>query len=119
MKRKPHTERKTAPVDLVWNGEMLFDAGIEDVWRHLINYSSWQDYSVVQHVSGEAGQEGEVVLLNKVEPGFTFPAYFARTIKLEPPRRVIWKTYPQSTEPDIDFSGIIEFRLNQEGPQTR
>jgi len=113
------TDLKIAPVHLVWNGEMLFDAPLQHVWRHVIDYPSWQNYSAVEHVSGPTGQEGEVVLLKKDEKGFEFPPYYARTIKREPPNWVIWKTYPQIVTPENDFFGIVEFRLNEIGDKTR
>ena len=111
--------RKTAPVYLVWSGEMMFDAPLERAWTHVINYPSWQNYSTVKHITGEVGKEGEVVLLSKDEKGFEFPPYFARTIKLEPPHRVIWKTYPEKSSPGNEFFGIVEFRLDEVDGKTR
>lgn len=111
--------RKIGPVHLVWTGEMTFNAPIAEVWRHLINYPSWQNYTTAEHISGKKGAEGEVVLLKKEEPGFKFPSYHARTIKLEPPRWVIWKTYPGDADQEYDFFGIIQFRLDEVGKQTR
>jgi hypothetical protein len=110
---------KVAAVDLVWNGEWTFDAPLHDVWRHVIDYPSWQNYSSVEHVSGQVGCEGEVVLLRKDEPGFEFPPYYARTIKLDPPHWVIWKTFPMRASPENQFSGIVEFRLNEASGRTR
>lgn len=107
------------PVYLFWNGEIMLDAPVRIAWPHVINYPSWQNYSSVQHISGPVEQEGEVVLLRKEEAGFEFPAYYARTLKLEPERRVVWKTYPQHAAPGNDFFGIVEFRLYEEQPKTR
>jgi len=109
---------KIAPVYLVWQGEMLLAAPIEEVWPHVLNYPSWQNYPRLQHVSGRPGEEGEVVLLMKEEKGFTFPPYYARTIKLEPPHRVIWKTYPQVAQ-EINFFGIVDFTLAEAQDKTR
>lgn len=107
------------PVYVLVNGDLTIDAPASEVWPHVLNYPSWQNYSSVQHVSGEPGAEGEVVLLRKDEKGFAFPPYYARTIRLEVARRAIWKTYPERTRPDNDFFGIVEFRLQDRGAQTR
>lgn len=107
------------PAYLVWNGETLLDAPIERAWPHVINYTAWQHYPVAEHISGVPGQEGEVVLLRKDEAGFSFPPYFARTIKLDPPRRVIWKTYPQQDTEGPAFFGIVDFKLSDVDGRTR
>jgi hypothetical protein len=107
------------PVYLVLNGEMLLNAPIETAWRHMINYPSWQNYSTVRHISGIPGEEGEVVRLQKEEKEFAFPPYFARTIRLDPPRRVIWKTYLEKGTEEVDRFGIVEFRLVAEAVGTR
>ena len=106
---------RIAPVYVVWNGEILIDAPIADVWRHALDYPSWQNYSTVRRISGEAGCEGEVMQLKKEEAGLNLPPYYARTIKLDPPRRVIWKTYRDSP----DYFGIVEFRFDVVGGSTR
>jgi hypothetical protein len=107
------------PVYLVLSGEFVIDASTAEVWRHVVNYPSWQNYSSVQHISGQPGGEGEVVLLRKEEKGFTFPPYYARTIRLEPERRAIWKTYPEKRSPATDFFGIVEFGLDDWKGKTR
>lgn len=106
---------KVAPVYIVWNGEILIDAPIGEVWRHALNYPSWQNYSTVRRIAGEPGCEGEVMLLKKEEAGLNLPPYYARTIKLDPPRRVIWKTYRDTT----DYFGIVEFRFQDVEGKTR
>lgn len=105
-------------VYLVWNGELLIDAPASVVWQHVLNYPQWQHFSITQRVAGRPNEEGEVVLLKKIEAGFDFPPYHARTIKLEPQRRIIWKTYPQHIE-DRSFFGIVEFVLTPQGDKTR
>jgi uncharacterized protein YndB with AHSA1/START domain len=108
-------ERKIAPVYVILNNELTIDAPIEKVWRHMIDYSSWQNYSVREHVSGEPGQEGEVVLLKKEEKEYVSAPYFARTIKIDPGRRIVWKTYRDTP----DYFGIVDFRLYDSGGKTR
>jgi hypothetical protein len=105
-------EMSVAPVYIVLTGEMMIRASRAEVWRHVLNYPGWQNFSVVKHVAGEPGKEGEVVLLSKEEEGFSFPPYYARTIKLEAQRRAIWKTYPEKGGEGPDFFGIVDFRLS-------
>jgi hypothetical protein len=115
----PNGASRIAPVYLIWEGETLLDAPVEEAWRHVVNYSSWQNYSIVQHVSGPPGGEGEVMQLKKEEGG-DFPPYYARTIKLEPERRIMWKVYPLETAaPQSEFFGIVDFRVHEAGAQTR
>jgi hypothetical protein len=71
---------------------------------------------VSQHISGRPGQEGEVVLLKKEEEGFTTPPYYARTIKLDPGHKVIWKVFFDN---EIDFFGIVEFEVHEANDKTR
>lgn len=113
------TERKMAPVYVVWEGELILDAPIDQAWRHVIDYPSWQSYSTVRHVSGELGQEGEVVLLQNEDKGLKFLPYYARTIKLDPGRRVIWKIYPQEGTQGVGFFGFCEFRTDEMQGKTR
>jgi hypothetical protein len=99
------------PVYLMWNKEMLIDAPRAQVWRHVLNYPSWQNYAIARHISGPVQGEGEVVLLKKEEAGVEFPPYYARTIWLEPERRIIWKTYPETRGSGSDFFGIVDFTV--------
>lgn len=104
------------PLYVVFDGEMMIDAPVKYVWRHAINYASWQNYSVNKHVSGPRGGEGEVVMLQKNEAVATsVTPFFARTIKLDPERRVIWKTYMEN----VDYFGIVEFRMSEIESKTR
>jgi hypothetical protein len=111
--------RKTAPVYLVWSGELMIDAAPAEVWRHALNYASWQEYSTIRHLSGKPGEEGELVMLKKEESGLQFPPYYARTIKLDPGRRVIWKVYLEPQSYEMDFFGIVDFRVEPAQGQTR
>jgi hypothetical protein len=109
---------KVAPVYVLVNGEIAFDAPIGRVWRHLIDYSSWQNYTTREHVCGEPGREGEVVLLKKEEATYSSPPYYARTVKIEPERRIMWKTYRGEASGDKGYFGFIDFTLSPDGERT-
>lgn len=108
----PELGRK-APVYVLMDGEMLLDAPLNECWRCVLDYPSWQSYSTVRHVSGEPGGEGEVVMLRREEPGVAHSPYYAKTINLDPPCRVVWKTYPAQPTND-EFFGIVDFRLSEQ-----
>ena len=109
---------KREHVYLLWNGELNIEAPPGAVWPHVLNYPEWQAFSIAQHVEGERHQEGEVVLLKKIEAGFDFPPYYARTIKVDPERRIIWKTYGHESS-EMEFFGIVEFVLKETSRGTR
>jgi hypothetical protein len=119
VQTEAQTGTRTAPVDLVFEGEIILDAPVAQAWPHVLNYPSWQNYSNVEHVSGTPGGVGEVVLLHKEEAGFEFPPYYARTLKLVPERQVIWKTYPEKPAEGNDFFGIVDFKLEDAEGKTR
>jgi len=110
--------KKIEPVYMIANGELLIDAPVKTTWVHVMNYPSWQNFPVCEHISGPRGQEGEVVQLRKEEAGFSFPPYYARTLKIDPERRVIWKTYPVKPD-EVGFFGIVEFQLYDVQGKTR
>nr|WP_198148546.1 SRPBCC family protein [Sphingomonas sp. Y57] len=109
----------TVPVHILVEGSRRFACPAAAAWRHVLNYTSWQNYSISEPVAGVPGTEGEVVLLRKDEEGVTFPPYFARTIHLDPGKRVIWKTYPRDPEPGNDYFGFVDFAVAAEGEATR
>lgn len=106
-------------VYLVNSGEFLIAAPVRKVWYHMVHYTTWQNYPIVEHLSGVRGGEGELVRLRKEEEGFSFPAYRARTIKLEPDRRIVWKTFPEPGTQEIEFFGIVDFQAQETPGGTR
>jgi hypothetical protein len=106
------------PVYVVKSGELVLDGPLKKAYPHVLNYPSWQNYTSIEHVSGKPGKEGELVILKKEEEGFSFPPYYARTIKIEPESRLIWKTYPVEKGLE-DFFGIVDFQLFPQGDKTR
>jgi uncharacterized protein YndB with AHSA1/START domain len=98
---------------------MIIHAPIRQVWRHVLDYPAWQNFAVCRNVSGEPGKEGEVVMLRKEEKGFDFPTYYAITIKMDAPHRIMWKTWPEKGTQEVDFFGIVEFRLAEAADGTR
>lgn len=109
-----------SPVYVFLEGHLLLNAPASKAWPHVINYLSWQNYSVAQHVSGGVGKEGELVLLKKEETGSSSTPYYARTIKLEPERRVVWKVFREHGKEGGGASlGIVEFRLDEVDGRSR
>lgn len=110
------TEQGITRIYIVRRGDIEIDASPESVWPWLLDYGAWQNYSIIEHVSGPVGGEGEVVLLKKDETGYAaVPAYYARTVSIEPGRRVIWKTFREGD----DYFGVVEFSLADAGGRTR
>jgi hypothetical protein len=107
------------PVYLFWETETILNAPVEKAWPHIVNYPSWQNFSIVKTISGSHGLEGEVVSLQKDEGGFVFPPYYARTIKVEPERRIVWKTFIEKGSREIDRFGIVDFRVFADTGGTR
>lgn len=112
-------EQIVSPIYQVWEGELLIEAPIQTVWANILNYPAWQNFPVMKCLSGERGEEGELVLLRKEEEGFTFPAYYARTVKVEHVRRIIWKVYLDKGAENYDFFGFVDFRVDEQKDKTR
>lgn len=104
---------------LVFSGTIALPGTAETIWPLIEDYTGWQDFSKAEPISGTPGAVREVVLLKKEEPGLeTFPPYYARTMKVERPRQIVWKTFPQRRSgTDPTFFGIVDFRLDPRGAQ--
>jgi uncharacterized protein YndB with AHSA1/START domain len=99
---------RIATLYVVFENEVTFAAPREQAWPHVLAYPTWQTYSRVEHVSGEPGGEGEVVLLEK--DGYPFPIR-AQTIKLDPGRRFMGKVGAAEPSEGNDWFGFVDFRL--------
>jgi hypothetical protein len=110
-----------SPVYLVFSGEVHLEAPVEHAWPHVLEYTSWQNYPLAEHVSGPRGGEGEVVRLQKDEAGHGTPPYFTRTILLEPGHRVVWKVYPDAEGfmGAAGFQAFVDFRVEEADGGTR
>jgi hypothetical protein len=108
-----------SPIYLLWTRQIILDATPERAWPYLIDFTAWQNYPIAEHISGSRGAEGEVVQLKKDETGFSFPPYFARTCILDPPHRVVWKTYPTEGPEAQSFMGIVDFSMQAVGDGAR
>lgn len=109
--RDPTDDASQDPTYVVLNGAAMLEADAKAAWAHIINYPSWQNYSIVQYVSGKAGQEGELLLLKKEERGASSTAYYARTVKIEPERRIIWKIFREKPAEGEATFGIVDFSV--------
>jgi uncharacterized protein YndB with AHSA1/START domain len=110
---------KIDPIYMIWSDEIMINASVKNTWKHVTNPPSWQNFPVYKTVSGSTGNEDEVILMRKEEEGFEFPSYFARVLKIEPERRIVWKTYPEKITPQENFFGIVDFKIHDEGGKTR
>jgi hypothetical protein len=108
-----------APVYVIRRGEILLEAPIDVVWPHIVDYPSWTSYSVRELVAGRPGEEGEVIRLKKEEKGYSSPPFYARTVKIEPGRRILWKTYREAADGDEGYFGFVDFQLSPENGKTR
>lgn len=114
------TENMRAPVYVLLDGDMLLNAPVATTWPHVIDYLSWQNYSIARHLAGKPGQEGELVLLKKEESGSSTTPYYARTVKIDPQRRIVWKIFREpGAEAGGATFGIVEFRVEQVEGKTR
>lgn len=113
---------KVGAVDFFFSGEFGLDAPAAEVWPVVLDYTAWQDFRAAENVSGKSGEPGEVVRLLKVTDDFETPPYLARTIVLEPGRRIVWKVYPEKSGAGdeflgaVGFSGYVDFQVRENGP---
>jgi hypothetical protein len=113
--------RRVSPVDLFLSGQFKLDASAAQAWPVVLDYTAWQTYPIAENVSGQPGELGEVVRLRKVAESFETPPYFARTVALEPGRRIVWKVYPEKSGKEevflgaVGFSGYVDFQVSEAG----
>jgi hypothetical protein len=106
-------DKNSAPVYVVRRGDLIISAPIAIVWQHVLDFPTWQKYSIVESVSGEPGKEGEVLHLKKDE-GLDMEAYYARTIRLEHESRALWKTF----RPGEPYFGVVDFNVERIDDET-
>jgi hypothetical protein len=102
---------KDSPVYVIMDGGFSLDASVDVAWGSVVDFPSWQGFSSIERISGVIGAEEEVFLLVKNGESFDFPPFYARTLRVEPHRRIIWKTFPADVLEGTGFVGIVEFRL--------
>jgi hypothetical protein len=111
---------KDSPAYVIVDGTLLLDAPVEAAWPCVVDYPSWQDFSGIERISGAVGEEGEVFYLTKVEEGFEFPPYYARTLKVEHESHIVWKTFAADVPEGTGFFGVVQFWVGPAGDaQTR
>jgi len=113
--------RKIGLVDVVSDFDIELDLPLADAWPVVFDYPSWQAYVERTLVAGRAGEEGEVFLIGKAEDEFAGQRKYCRTIKLDPPRQVIWKVYtePGGGDWDYQWSAYVEYRLSEAAGGTK
>jgi hypothetical protein len=116
MIAEPKALAATVPAYVVLVGLAELKAPLAACWSAVVNYTSWQDYDLYEHVSGTPGAVGEIVRLGKNEENFkAFPPYYARTIDRSEGRRIIWKCYPDPQFKSVDFAGFVNFEVEPNG----
>ena len=90
---------------------IAIDAPLETVWRHVINVQSWMYEFSMDHVSGDPGQEGEVL---RVYSGQEFLAQTTSVIQNE---LLVISNLP-STFQDEYSTGVAVITLNDVAGKT-
>jgi hypothetical protein len=109
------TARKRGTVDVVSVQDLVLNGPIDEVWPIAVDYPSWQAYVDRELVAGRAGEEGEVFLIGKNDDELAGQRKYCRTLKLDPPRQVIWRIYsePGGGDWEYEFTGTVEYRLTE------
>lgn len=104
---------KEMPVYLIMDGELLLDAPVDVAWPCVTDFPSWQGFTTVdREIEGVKDEAYEVFRLFKEEEGFEWPEpYYARTLMVDPEKRIVWKTFPTNVPEGTGYFGIVDFRL--------
>jgi hypothetical protein len=85
-------------------------------WSVLLDYQAWNPHFAgvqVTPVSGERSTEGELVMIKDLVPyipGEDPPEFYAETVKVDAPRRIVWCVFAR-TGPD--FRNFVDFGLTE------
>lgn len=95
-------------------GEEHYERPLDVVWRHVVNYPEWQNYSVHERLEGVAGTEGELMKLKKAE-NLPSTEFFSRTVFLEPGSRIIWRIFRPNCAVGGCKLGTVQFSVLPRG----
>ena len=96
----------------VYYAEADVSCPIDEAWRLMLDYQSWNPDFANARVTTIAGQrqaEGEVVTIQIMNPaGDVLAQFYAHTVKVVPQRHFVWYTY---TGVQGSFHNFIDFEL--------
>jgi len=100
----------------VYFADIAVHCSLERAWLALLDYQAWNPHflgSKVTPICGMRGCEGEVVLIKDNSPyvtGEAPPEFYAETIKVLAPRRIVWRVYPTQGRA---FCNFVDFGLSE------
>jgi hypothetical protein len=100
----------------VYYANSLVNCPLPKVWELLLDYEAWNPSfadALVTRVAGEPRTEGEIVLIKKSvldAIGQPIPEFYAETVKLIVPRRIVWYVYPREGD---SFRNFVDFGLTE------
>jgi hypothetical protein len=87
---------------------------LDKAWKIMLDYKAWNpDFanSRVTLVSGQAGGEDEVVLIQPLDAnGVPIMEFYAATVKVVPRRHIVWYVYPKE---GTAFRNFVDFGLSE------
>lgn len=96
----------------IYYAESTVNCRIQKAWELMLNYQTWNPGflgATITRVLGEPNSEGEVVQIGLLDPtGRPLPPFYARTMKVEPCRRIAWYCHSKL---DDSFRTFLEFGL--------
>lgn len=104
-----------------WTASAYFADGsvncpLDRAWAFLLNYRAWNPHFAgvdVTAIRGNASSEGELVLIKDRVPyvqGEEPPEFFAETVRVIAPRRVVWCVYSKDGDA---FRNMVDFSLSR------
>src|SRR5688572_1704858 len=98
----------------VYHAESIAHCGLEDAWKLMLNYRAWNPNfagAKVTLISGQPQSAGELNLIQLFDStGVPVPEFFAATVKVTPPRDIVWYVYPKEGNA---FCNFVHFWLEE------
>jgi hypothetical protein len=100
----------------IYFAESWVQCPLDFAWEVLLDYEAWNPTFVgaqVQPVKGERRKVGEIVLIKKqltYANGEPLPEFYAETVAVIAPRRIIWYVHPAAGH---SFRNFVDFGLSE------
>ena len=101
--------------DLLTHDSILIDSSAATIWPYILDPNSWKKGDRNEHLSGVAGQLGEV-LVAKDGVAAVDPDFYLQNVELVPNKRRTIKLYASANGPLI---GYASWELREENGKTR